>query len=651
MSCPVCLDLLRFPVTLGCGHSMCKVCVLNSDNDFNRKLNINFYPSTRSSSSSGTWSVSHPSKYGIQVACRICQAKSTFSSEAALTVDHNIERMIEILEGSVVTVMPCMRCEDGEGSLSCDECNVKLCEACSDLVHVGRMRNHHISHNVAGQDEVSKPQVCEQMGHEGYRKDLYCVDCRTFLCVLCTQSLPTHRNHQVTTVSEAAQVEKKKLMDAIEAAHNFRQELKNTVTQIDDVIATILRNAGEEVAVFEEAMDKLIHALQEKKASMIDEGRRMCESEVNSLRNSRDNIFSLVTKMNETVAESIKDIRNRSSHLIVARSNEMEDHIRNWEPIVISPTTCPVFNFPMYRDILAGIESLNVKRVPMTDVAQRGAHPAKDIARTLSIGNYTGSGNYNNRSNGFSNKSTNKGGETHDLYSKGMGGGINQTLSAGSRSLLEELSAAASADCHGGASNKINASEPSKGVFIEPPRNSDNQKFKFFKSTFNGLIFSNDGRTAVSRCPSSDDITRPAEWETAMCDALLYSGKHYFEVSIDRYDKRDGHNIVIGLIFDGDYGLCDVIGEDTNSVGLDLGRGTKCVGGDYSLNYLSPYVAAEGDVIGVQIDFADGTLRYYHNGRHMGVAFTGLNRPCYAAVSLINDQQVTLRFPSLPSSQ
>jgi SPRY domain-containing SOCS box protein 3 len=159
--------------------------------------------------------------------------------------------------------------------------------------------------------------------------------------------------------------------------------------------------------------------------------------------------------------------------------------------------------------------------------------------------------------------------------------------------------------------------------------------FKFCKSTYNEVQLLNRGFSALSSGRT---------WETVMTDTVLSAGQHYFEVRLDRYDATNGHNVVIGLIFDGGFELCEVLGEDNNSVGFNCGRGSKCVGGDFMVPYGQPCGA--GDVVGVKIDFSEGCVDIFRNGTPLGTAFTGLQRPCYAAVSLINAQQVTLMFPS-----
>ena len=587
---------------------MCKVCILNAD-----RANRLQRPTLQTASST--------SQKSIAVSCRICHAVSTFSSEAALVVDTNLQAMIEVLEGTAAAIQPCMRCERVEATTTCTECNLKLCSGCSDLIHVGRLKLHQIQYSSEGIDETLKPRMCEQMGHDGYRKDLYCIDCKCFLCVLCTQSLPTHKTHHVATVAEAAQVERTRLIESVHAADAFREELRRSVVQIDEVVEATIHNANEEVAVFAQTMDSLINALQEKKAALLREAKHMCETEVDQLRSSRDKIFSLAAKLNETVAGSNKAIRNRSAPLIISRRNEMEDQMRSWDPIVVSSASCPVFSFSRYKELVGAIESLCVKTAPVTEVA-KGLDPNTNRARTLAISAHR-----------------------HPASSR-QPAVTSSTYQTTNRSLF-------AAPAEGGVtspSHHVNITDPAGGILIEPSHlvSSGRPKpFAFLKSTFNGLSFSNGKRTVTSQHDANGghDGFREVGWETAMCDTILRSGRHYFELSIDRYTTKDGHNIVIGLIFDGDYGVCDVIGEDNNSVGLDVGMGTKCIGGDYSLPYLGAGVIKQGDVIGVDIDFDKETLTYYHNGRHLGVAFSGLSRPCFAAVSLIHEQQVTLMFP------
>eukprot|EP01060_Flectonema_neradi_P005180 TRINITY_DN13434_c0_g3_i1.p1 TRINITY_DN13434_c0_g3~~TRINITY_DN13434_c0_g3_i1.p1 ORF type:complete len:483 (+),score=77.56 TRINITY_DN13434_c0_g3_i1:56-1450(+) len=159
--------------------------------------------------------------------------------------------------------------------------------------------------------------------------------------------------------------------------------------------------------------------------------------------------------------------------------------------------------------------------------------------------------------------------------------------------------------------------------------------FKLEKSTYGDAQIVNRGTTAISNSRN---------WETIMSCTLLSQGLHYWEIKLDKYDTKNGHNVMIGVVFDGAFAMCDLLGEDENSLGFNTGKGTKCAGHDFLQPYGTP--CSQGDVIGTKLDFASQTIEFLKNGVTMGPAFHLITRPCYPAVSLISDQQVSLLFPT-----
>ena len=751
MSCPSCLNLLRFPVNLGCGHSMCKVCILSGDEAERERFATHPSSSSGSTSRHGrSGSASSGAGRHIRAACRICSAESTFTSEAALVVDGDLQAMVDVLQGLRVADEPCMRCgAPSAATVSCAECAATMCDRCSSLVHEGALRGHTLTaHSHGSLDPSLHPQPCQVSGHQHYRRELYCTDCRTFLCVLCAQQLATHKGHNVVTAADAASVERKRLVECVHAAEAFRGELRATVLQIDAVADATAHHSREEVRVFEETMNGLISTIQRRRDELVASARAAAAAEVGALKESRDRIFSLATRLNETVAESSKALRHNSAVAIVTSAAAMEDAVLRWDPIVVPSAACPAFVFPQYADVVAILGRVAVQPTAITAI--EAGLDAHHLGRTLQFmrggggaggGVAVGSGRPPQQLTAITVHTQNGGGGRPPLHTP-----------ANPRSLLPEFDGATSAlhasphadgltrppppppgpsqhflslgsvggpSANGGGfatereaamaggilnaslvaqAPRMNLTDPSGGVLIDPSAilqrrgggatagpssalpsphlftgQQHQQQFKFVKSTFGGLQFLNGGRTVASNAlpQQADDGTREiGGWETAMCDALLVAGRHYFELHLDRYGGGgignsgydNGHNVIVGLVFDGSYGLCDAIGEDNNSVGIDLGAGTKCIGGDYSLPYMPAALqqpqqhqhqpqyrggtaVREGDVIGVDVDFDKQTLSLYHNGRHLGPAFTGLCRPCYPALSLLGAQQVTLMFP------
>lgn len=517
-SCPICLDLLRFPVSLPCGHSVCKPCILS----------LNKEQASR-----------------IAFRCPTCLDEVAVDDETELRINVALQSAVEILKGDQVPNLPCMRCEAVEATVDCPECNGKFCSSCSDLVHVGKFKAHRITYSADAVQAVHKPPYCTQVGHEDYRTDLFCVDCKAMLCVVCSQVSPLHRSHVVVPLSEAADVEKGKLRQTLQSAGKFRTELKKALQLVDEAVDRNEQHVALEVAAFDRSLGQLIHKLQEKRASLIEHAKLMNEAEMRKLRRVRGQIVDLASALNDTVASSQRALVMGTNTAIIKGCVDMEIQLARTEPVLIPDTYVPVFH--------------------------------------------------------------------------------SQPSATQIHNATEALSVALSSDTN------IDAQVVEAGHIFQ------RRGFQFNKSTYNDLTMTNRGQSVASKPGTS--------WETAMGSELFSSGVVYYEVSVQQYTPVNGHNIIVGVVFDGAFELCEVIGEDVQSVGFDLGRGTKCVGGDYFLPYATDAVCGQGDVIGVKIDFDQHALTFYRNGRSLGVAFTGLTKPCYAAVSLCDAQKVSLMFP------
>ena len=462
-----------------------------------------------------------------------------------MQVNTALQNKVDIMKGDAVPRIPCMRCESVEATLDCEECNVKYCSTCSDLVHTGQLKLHRLKYNMAAVQGANRAPYCDIPGHNDYRTDLYCTDCNVLLCVVCAQTSSTHRSHHVVPLSEAAEVEKVKLRQTLEAAGRFRGELREVSNSLDRALDANERSTQEEIEVFERTISSLIGYLEERRAKLVDQAKHIHLEEAAKCRRAKEQVVSLASKLNETVASCQRAMTLSSNVDIITGRVAMEQQLSQHAPIVLPQSRVPQFHFPHYQAIMASIDDSSVS--------------------------------------------------------------------------IEET--------------KVTGPVIPNAV-LEPGTIFRQRGFKLNKSTYGEIQLFNRGLSASSNART---------WETVMADTLLTQGLHYFEVRLDQYDTTNGHNVIIGLVFDGVHEMCEVIGEDSNSCGFDTGRGTKTVNGDFYQPYSDP--CAQGDVIGVKIDYQDRTVEFFKNAVSQGIAFTGLSRSAYVAVSLINNQQVTLMFP------
>uniref|UniRef100_A0A673JKG3 Tripartite motif-containing protein 16-like n=1 Tax=Sinocyclocheilus rhinocerous TaxID=307959 RepID=A0A673JKG3_9TELE len=194
LTCPVCLDLLKDPVAIPCGHSYCKSCI------------------------TGCWDQED------QMRVYSCpQCRQTFSPRPALE-KNTIQVELKLKETKLTA-----DCYAGAGDVQCDVCTgrkykaVKSCLVCLESycqTHFDRHEEFHSRkpHKVIDATGRLQEMICQK--HEKHL-EMYCITDQQCICELCT--IYEHKNHD--TVSAAAQrTEKQNLLK--ETQNTFQQRIQ-----------------------------------------------------------------------------------------------------------------------------------------------------------------------------------------------------------------------------------------------------------------------------------------------------------------------------------------------------------------------------------------------------------------------------------------
>ncbi|XP_073705606.1 tripartite motif-containing protein 16-like [Garra rufa] len=174
--CPVCLDLLKDPVTIPCGHSYCKSCITDC---WDQEDQMRVY------------------------SCPQC--RQTFSPRPALARNTILAEMVEKLKKTKLTA----DCYAGAGDVECDVCTgrkykaVKSCLVCLNSYCQNHLEQHESwfkgkRHKVTEATGRLQEMICQK--HEKIL-EVFCRTDQKCICVLCT--MDEHKNHD--TVSAAAQ--------------------------------------------------------------------------------------------------------------------------------------------------------------------------------------------------------------------------------------------------------------------------------------------------------------------------------------------------------------------------------------------------------------------------------------------------------------
>ncbi|KAL0146459.1 hypothetical protein M9458_058236 [Cirrhinus mrigala] len=193
-SCSVCLDLLKDPVTIPCGHSYCMSCI------------------------SGCWDEEDWKRIYSCPQCR-----QTFSPRPVLGKNVVFAEIVEKLKKTrlqstpVPPPVPARRLlHTGSGDVQCDSCTgikqkaVKSCLECRSSYCQNHLEQHENpfrakNHNLMDATGQLQEMICPQ--HDK-KLDIYCRTDQQCICMLCL--VDEHKNHD--TVSTAAERKEKQVM-------------------------------------------------------------------------------------------------------------------------------------------------------------------------------------------------------------------------------------------------------------------------------------------------------------------------------------------------------------------------------------------------------------------------------------------------------
>ncbi|XP_035271003.1 tripartite motif-containing protein 16-like [Anguilla anguilla] len=287
-SCPICLDLLKDPVAIHCGHSFCMGCI------------------------QGCWDQDdHTGVYS----CPHC--RETFTPRPVLRKNTMLAEVVEKLKKTGLQAAPPAHCYAGPGDVECDSCTgrkrkaVKSCLMCLASYCDTHLKLHNAlhpgkRHKLIDASENLQEKICS---HHDKLLEVYCQTDQQCICYLCT--MDKHKGHKKVSAA-AARTEKQKQLGVTQS--KFQQRIQEREKKLQDLRQAVqsLKAALEDS---ERIFTELIHSIERR------------SSEVKELIRNQENVAeSQAEGLLERLEQEIAELRRRDAEL--EQFSHTEDHIQ-----------------------------------------------------------------------------------------------------------------------------------------------------------------------------------------------------------------------------------------------------------------------------------------------------------------------------------
>ncbi|XP_074524624.1 tripartite motif-containing protein 16-like [Halichoeres trimaculatus] len=331
-SCSICLDLLKDPVTIPCGHSYCMSCI------------------------NACWDEDTEETHSCP------QCRQTFPQRPVLVKNTMLAELVEevkLLEAQAASADPP---EAGPEDVACDFCcgqKLKALKSC--LVCMASFCDQHLQphYAVAGLkkhqlvEATSKLQdnICSR--HDEVMK-MYCRTDQQCICYLC--SVDEHKGHDTLSAAAERAERQTQLGLSRQKIQQRVQDAERDVQLLQQRVEAFNLSADEAVRDSERSLTQLIRLMEKTRSEVTQQIRDQQKSQV-----------SRATELEEKLQQEISDLRRRDTELEeLSRSEDHLHFLRNYPSLSgLSPPgdrpsmdLCPLGSF---KAVTAAVSELKDK--------------------------------------------------------------------------------------------------------------------------------------------------------------------------------------------------------------------------------------------------------------------------------------------------
>ncbi|XP_060770480.1 E3 ubiquitin/ISG15 ligase TRIM25-like isoform X2 [Neoarius graeffei] len=327
-SCSICLDLIKDPVTLLCGHSFCMVCI------------------------NGCWD--QEDQKGVY-SCPQC--RQTFIPRPAVSKNTMLAEVVETLKKTGLQSTRPAQFAAGPEDVECDFCTgrkykaIKSCLVCLASFCETHLQPHYESpafkkHKLVDTSRRLLEQICSQ--HDKLL-EVYCHTDQQCICMLCT--MDEHKGHDTVSAAAARAEKQKQLMEMQGKSKQRIQDREKELQELRKAVETYNHAAQTAVQESERIFNELIKATE-----------RRCSELTKLIRAQEKVAVSQAEDVMKQLEQEIAELKRRDT--------EMEE---------LSHTEDPVYFLQSFQSISTPTESSKLSTIKCSSCL-----PFEDVIKSVS---------------------------------------------------------------------------------------------------------------------------------------------------------------------------------------------------------------------------------------------------------------------------
>ncbi|XP_065809448.1 uncharacterized protein [Labrus bergylta] len=290
LSCSICLDLLKDPVTVPCGHSYCMNCIK-----------------------------SHWDKEDEKTIYSCPQCRQDFTPRPVLRKNTMLADLVEELKKTGLQAAPADHCYAGSEDVACDVCTGRKLKACKSCLQcLASYCEKHLQphyevpvfkkHKLVEPSKKLQENVCSR--HDEVMK-MFCRTDQQSICYLC--SVDEHKGHDTVSAAAERSERQRELEVSRQNIQQRIQDREKDVKLLQQEVEAINGSADKTVGNSEKIFTELIRLMEKRRSDVKQQVRSKQQTEVSRVR-----------ELQEKLEQEITELKRRDAEL--EKLSDTEDH-------------------------------------------------------------------------------------------------------------------------------------------------------------------------------------------------------------------------------------------------------------------------------------------------------------------------------------